>query len=94
MRLSEARDRFISEFTFPVEHSTVVETLGDVEVDGPTNNPETVGEVLERVEEESFHSADDLYDTIVGSVGSEYIGRRFYDDRGSNLDIDFEEVSL
>lgn len=94
MRLSEARDRFISEFTFPVEHGTVVETLGDVEVDGPTNNPETVGEILGRVEEDSFYSADDLYDTIIGSVGSDYIGRRFYDDRGSNLDIDFEEVSL
>lgn len=94
MRLSDARDRFVSEFTFPVEREQVLDSLGDVEIDGPTNDPETVGEVLERTDAESFHSADELYDTIIGSIGSDYVGRRFYDDRGSNTALDIEEVSF
>lgn len=94
MRLSNARDRFVSEFTFPVERESVLETLGDVEIDGPTNEPETVGEILERTDMDSFHSADELYDSIIGSIGSDYVGRRFYDDRGSNTALDIEEVSF
>ena len=94
MRLTDARDRFVSEFTFPVERDAVLDRLGDVEIDGPTEDPETVGEVLERSGVESFQSADDLYDTIIGSIGSEYVGRRFYDDRGPNTALDIEEVSF
>lgn len=94
MRLSNARDRFVSEFTFPVEKETVVDRLGDVEIEGPTDNPETVEVVLERSGEETFQSAEALYDAIIASVGSQYVGRRFYDDRGSNIGIDIEEVSF
>lgn len=94
MRLSTARDRFVSEFTFPVTREEVIEQLGDVEIEGPTNNPETVGEVLERTDEQSFPSPDALYDTIIASVGTQYVGRRFYDDRGSNVGIDIDEVSF
>jgi len=94
MRLTDARDRFVSEFTFPVERDAVLDRLGDVEIDGPTEDPETVGEVLERSGVESFQSADELYDTIIGSIGSGYVGRRFYDDRGPNTALDIEEVSF
>ena len=94
MRLSNARDRFVGEFTFPVERGTVLETLGDVEIEGLTNDPETVGDVLDRTNTEEFYSADDLYDTIIGSIGSDYVGRRFYDDRGSNAGLDIDEVSF
>ena len=94
MRLTDARDRFVSEFTFPVDSERVVETMGDVEIDGPTENPETVKEVIQRSGADSFQSADDLYDTIIGSISSEYVGRRFYDDRGSNTALDVEEVSF
>jgi hypothetical protein len=94
MRLIDARDQFVSEFTFPVDREAVFDAMGDVEIDGPTDNPETVGEVLERSGAESFQSADELYDTIIGTIGSEYVGRRFYDDRGSNTALDIEEVSF
>jgi hypothetical protein len=94
MRLSDARDRFVSEFRFPVEREAVLETLGDVEIEGLTDDPETVGEVLNRAGHDEFRSADELYDAIIGSIGSEYVGRRFYDDRGSNAGIDIDEVSF
>lgn len=94
MKLTDARDRFVSEFTFPVAYDTVVDQLGDVEIEGPTNDPETVEEVLVRAETDSFYSADELFDAIIGSLSSDYVGRRFYDDRGPNTAIEIEEVSL
>ncbi|KAB1190478.1 hypothetical protein GJR96_16010 [Haloferax sp. MBLA0076] len=29
-------------------------------------------------------SADELFTTIIGNVSDEYIGRKYYDDRGTN----------
>lgn len=94
MRLSEMRDQFVSTFTFPVRREAVVENLGDVEIDAPTGDPETVGEVLERAETTSFRSPDELYDTLIALLGDQYVGRKFYDDRGANTAIDSEEVSF
>lgn len=94
MRLSETRDLFVSELTFPVQRETVIEQLGDAEIDPPTGEPETVGEILGRDEERAYRSADELYDSLVGFVGDQYVGRKFYDDRGSNTAIDSEEVSF
>ncbi|MEF8790875.1 MAG: hypothetical protein V5A61_12180 [Haloarculaceae archaeon] len=94
MRLSETRDRFISELTFPVQRNTVIEQLGDVELDPPAGEPETIGEVLERAETRLFRSPDELYDALISFVGDQYIGRKFYDDRGPNTAIDSEEVSF
>lgn len=92
MRLSETRDRFASEFTFPVEHETVIDTMGDVRLDAPYGESETIGDVLGRIDETTYRSGDELYDTIVTYVGDGYIGRKFYDDRSSNAAIDSEEV--
>jgi len=94
MRLSETRDRFASELTFPVEHETVLDSLGNVELDAPYGESESVSDVLERAGETEYESADELYDTLVTFVGDAYIGRKFYDDRGSNTEIDSEEVSF
>ncbi|ELK47037.1 hypothetical protein D320_20409, partial [Haloferax sp. BAB-2207] len=33
---------------------------------------------------ETYESAADLYNTILGSVSDDYIGRKFYDDRGAD----------
>ena len=94
MRLSETHDLFVSELTFPVQQETVIEELGDAEIDPPTGEPETVGEILGRDEARKYRSADELYDSLVGFVGDQYVGRKFYDDRGSNAAIDSEEVSF
>ena len=94
MKLANARDQFVEEFTFPVERQQVLASLGDVEIDGPTENPDTVAEVLERTDVEVFDSADELFDTLIGLLSSEYVGRQFYDDRGSNVGMDIDEVSL
>jgi hypothetical protein len=94
MRLSETRDRFISELSFPVQRERVIEQLGDLEIDPPQGDPETIGEILERADIRTFRSPDQLFDALVSFVGDQYVGRKFYDDRGGNTAIDSEEVSF
>ncbi|MFB6219152.1 MAG: hypothetical protein ABEH77_08280 [Halobacteriaceae archaeon] len=85
MRLAEARDRFVSEFSFPVEREVVLDRLGEVDIDAPAGEPDSVADVLGRTDQETFRSADELYDTILTYVGDQYIGRKYYDDRGMNV---------
>ena len=94
MRLSETRDQFTSEFRFPVEHDAVIDAVGDIELDAPYGEPESIADVLSRDDQPTYESADELYDALLTYVGDAYIGRKFYDDRGSNTEIDSEEVSF
>ena len=94
MRLPETRDMFARELEFPITCESVQERIGDVRVDAPTGEGETIGEVLGRCGERQFESADELYDSLVTFVGEAYIGRKFYDDRGSQPADPEEEVSF
>lgn len=94
MRLSDTRDRFIGEFSFPVQRTEVIDQLGDVVLDAPGGEPETIGEVLDRAETTVFRSPDELFDVLVSFLGEQYVGRKYYDDRGANTGIDSEEVSF
>jgi hypothetical protein len=94
MRLSETRDVFVDRLTFPADRETVLDAVGSVELDAPWGDPESVADVLERADDESFGSADELFDTLLTYVGDQYIGRKYYDDRGSQTAIDSEEVSF
>jgi hypothetical protein len=93
MRLPETRDLFSRELTFPVTCEQVVETVGDVELDAPDGGAETVGDVLGRCEVDEFDSPDELYDSLISFVSDRYIGRKFYDDRGTARG-EGEEVSF
>lgn len=55
---------------------------------------ETIAEVLDRCPENRFESADALYDALVTFVGDAYVGRKYYDDRGSQSGLNDEEVSF
>ncbi|MEZ3143755.1 hypothetical protein [Halobaculum sp. MBLA0143] len=94
MRLPETRDLFAREFTFPVACETVVDRIGDEELDAPNGGSETIGTVLGRCQEEEFRSADELYDALLTFVGDAYIGRKFYDDRGAQPGEETEGVSF
>jgi hypothetical protein len=91
MRLAKTRDRFVTEFAFPVERTAVIDRIGDVELDAPAGEPDSIADVLGRTDQEAFRSADELYDTIMTYVGDQYIGRKYYDDRGSNVGISDDE---
>lgn len=94
MRLPEVRDLFARELTFPVRCEVVVEEVGDRELESPNGETETIAAVLGRCEEETFHSADGLYDALLTFVSEGFVGRRFYDDRGGQSVDPDEEVSF
>lgn len=94
MRLSETRDLFVSRFEFPVDRNVVMEQVGDIEIDAPMGEAERIGTVLDRTEQDSYASSEELQDLIITYVGDQYIGRKFYDDRGANLQSDLDEVSF
>lgn len=85
MLLSELSDYLETEFTYPVETETVVERVGDVRIGNEaTDDPETIESALAWLGPGSFESPDALYRTIYGNVGDDFIGRKYYDDRGGN----------
>lgn len=97
MRLPETRDMFARELEFPVSCAVVVEQVGDVRLEAPgggIDGDETVGEILGRCSEQEFRSSDELYDSLVGLVSEEFVGRKHYDDRGSQPADPESEVSF
>lgn len=73
-----------SRLDMPIDQETVVENLGDVEIDAPTGDSETVAEILNRDPTEVYDSAEDVYYSILSNLDEVYVGRKFYDDRGPN----------
>ncbi|MFB6087099.1 MAG: hypothetical protein ABEJ85_01150 [Haloarculaceae archaeon] len=82
MDFSNVRTHLEQECHFPVDHETLVEEIGGITIEAPRAEPETVETVLNRTEETTYQSVDDVYATLVGTVDDAYIGRKFYDDRG------------
>lgn len=85
---------FARKLSFPVDAETVVEALGDEQLEAPTGQSESVGDVIDRCQEDEFESADELYDALLTFVSDAFIGRKFYDDRGGQQGDEEEEVSL
>lgn len=95
MRLPETRDLFARKLEFPASRGTVVETVGSTELSPPDGESTTIGTVIDRSDVKEFDSADELYDTLMTLVGARFVGRRYYDDRGSTPTQDDEsEVSF
>ena len=78
----------------PISREAVHDRVGDVRLDAPTGEGETISDVSGRCGEEEFASADELHDALVGFVSDEYVGRKFYDDRGSQPSEPEEEMSF
>lgn len=85
MRIGNLPDFLEEELAYPIDRASVVDQIGAVEVDAPDReDTETIAAILGSLGPETYDSADELYRTIVGNVGEEHIGRKFYDDRGQN----------
>ncbi|GAA0536842.1 hypothetical protein ABNG02_12175 [Halorubrum ejinorense] len=83
MEYSDAERVVEQSFEFPVTRETVLEGIGSVEIESPSGDSVTIRDILDPVEEESYLSSDALYATIVGNLDETFIGRKYYDDRGS-----------
>lgn len=93
IRLSEVRDLFSQELTFPTTSEEIITATGDVALYAPGGENESISDVLDRSETEEFQSIDELFDTFMMLLSEEYVGRRKYDDRGTNPGYS-DEVSL
>lgn len=83
MEYSDTEEIVDQSLEFPATHTTVVEEIGAVEVTSPSGDAVTIREILDPVEEESYLTSDALYAAIVGNLDETFIGRKYYDDRGS-----------
>jgi hypothetical protein len=73
------------EFEFPLSKKAVIDRAGNLEVDAPDRaNSETLATILERGGDEMYQSREELLTGIRRNLSDEYIGRKYYDDRGSN----------
>lgn len=85
MNISELIEFLEGNLTYPIEQASVIEQIGAVEIEAPNRREtQTISAIVESVDEERYESPDELFETIIGNVSDEYIGRKFYDDRGSN----------
>ncbi|WP_380675064.1 hypothetical protein [Salinigranum sp. GCM10025319] len=73
------------ELSFPIDQNSVIEQIGAIEIEAPdAQETEMISTILGHVGQETYTTADELFTTIIGNVSDEYIGRKYYDDRGAN----------
>ncbi|WP_435096215.1 hypothetical protein [Halorubrum sp. N11] len=83
MEYSDTKQVVDQSLEFPVTQTTAVEEIGTVEVTSPSGDSVTVREILDPIEEDRYQTSDALYAAIVGNLDETFIGRKYYDDRGS-----------
>jgi len=84
---NELRSYLDEQLHYPVTLSTVREQIGSTTLVAPdTDESETITSIVENVEDDSFETEAELFETIVSRLPDAYIGRKYYDDRGSNPD--------
>lgn len=88
----QLHDALQEEFEYPVDHAMVLTQIGDDTVDAPDDtDSETVDEILVSDNDRIYETAGDLVESIYGNLDDSYIGRKYYDDRGTNVDeVDYE----
>lgn len=82
MRSLAAADDRIDAHTFPATAEELITEYGDVELELPNGEgDETFGDVLARLGETTFQSAEDARLGIYSAVSKDAIGRQNYSDR-------------
>lgn len=85
--LDELLPRLEADLVYPVTTEAVLGQIGTAEIEAPDrSDSQTVAEVLEPVGEETFGSAEALFEALLGNLSDDYVGRKFYDDRGANIE--------
>lgn len=83
MLLTDLTAYLEAEFSYPVDLRTVIDRSGDLQIEAP-NAADTQGitSILEPLGVNTVDSADELYAMVYGNLNDDYIGRKYYDDRG------------
>jgi len=93
---SEARELFEQELNYPVERDTVVETVGEREIEAQGGDDDTIEEIIESGDTAEFESAEALHTTMMNYLDTDHVGREGYSDRSteSTPDDDQDDESL
>jgi hypothetical protein len=83
---TDTYDGFATKFNYPVDREEIIEAAGDTDIRAPTGPSDSLATVLERTETRTFQSPRELHEAILANLGEQYIGRKHYDDRGTNVD--------
>lgn len=88
MELNELQAFLEREVSYPANGAAVRAAVGDAEIAAPNDeDSETIATLLDVVDAGTYSSADELHEALLSQLPDEYIGRKFYDDRGgSSLD--------
>lgn len=82
--LSDARELFDRECSFPAERSEVIDAVGDRTIEPPSGTPVTAEEVIARSDMNRFESLSELHETLLTYLDDDHIGRKHYDDRSTD----------
>lgn len=84
-RLKEALNS-VCDCEYPANIEEIENRCEDVEVELRGGSKADLGDILGTIEDppEEFQSSNELYNYIVSLAPEESIGRKYYDDRGSN----------
>jgi hypothetical protein len=85
MRPTDAYDAFDETYSYPIDLDTVLQTMGEETIESPNGTDETIAEIFGPAEAGTYDSSRDLHDEFVSYLGDQYVGRKFYDDRGDNV---------
>lgn len=86
MRASQLYQHLNERIEPPVGRNRVVEQIGDDRIDAPTGRTEKISELLPDNYGEKYSSVNDLFMSIFPNLSDSHIGRKYYDDRGPNLE--------
>ncbi len=85
MEIGQLSDYLEEELSYSIGQSAVLEQIGSVMIDAPdAQETETVSTIIGPLGDQTYDCAAELFETIIGNVSDDYIGRKFYDDRGAN----------
>jgi len=82
MEITEIRGHLDRTIEFPVGRTELIAALGDREVRAPGGGTTRLAEAIDRTDERTYGSATEAHETIVGNLGENFVGRKYYDDRG------------
>lgn len=90
-----AKDNRINDLNYPLDTAELCEAAGEIDLELP-NGSETLGEAVEPLGEQEFHSPADVELAALNGVGAGAVGRRYYSDRDPPgfADEGYEQVSF
>lgn len=83
----DVRDFLETELSYPITADEVATQIGEIKIAAPNEDgSKSIGELLDDVGQDEYQSADELDQMIHTMLPDEYVGRKFYDDRGGQQD--------